>query len=42
MSEVAFLEPYEEDSELKANAEKAVIEHCDGGDMEGSTDPKVQ
>jgi len=42
MSEVAFLEPYEEDSELKATASKDVIEHCDSGDLEGSTDPKVQ
>ena len=42
MSEVAFLEPYEEDPELKANASKDVIEHCDSGDLEGSADPKIQ
>jgi hypothetical protein len=41
MSEVAFLEPYEEDSDLKANASKDVIEHVDSGDLEGSADPKV-
>jgi len=29
MSEVAFLEPYEEDAESKAETAKDVIEHCD-------------
>jgi len=41
MSEVAFLEPYEEEAELKAQKSKDVIEHCDSTDLEGSTDPKV-